>query len=120
MLLNTLPRDYIITTDKQMTLLVSRSKQLCHQSLKNMVPCGIAFHNASLNYQDRRIIEELFIAGHVKIICTTSTLSMGVNLPARLVVVKSTICYRGAERGYEEYTRAEIEQIVGRAGRVQY
>jgi ATP-dependent DNA helicase HFM1/MER3 len=45
---------------------------------------------------------------------------MGVNLPARLVVIKSTICYRGAERGYEEYSRAEIEQIVGRAGRVQY
>ena len=83
-----------------MTALVTRAKQLTNQALKNMVPCGIAFHNASLTYQDRRIVEELFIAGFLKIICTTSTLSMGVNLPARLVVVKSTICYRGTERGY--------------------
>jgi replicative superfamily II helicase len=56
MLINTLPRDYIINNDKQMTTLVTRAKQLNNQSLRNMVPCGIAFHNASLNYQDRRIV----------------------------------------------------------------
>ncbi len=42
---------------------------------------------------------------------------MGVNLPARLVVIKSTKCYRGPGKGYEEYTQMEIDQMMGRAGR---
>ena len=53
-------------------------------------------------------------------ICTTSTLAQGVNLPARLVVIKSTACYRGAGIGYSDYTPLEIEQMMGRAGRPQY
>jgi ATP-dependent DNA helicase HFM1/MER3 len=42
---------------------------------------------------------------------------MGINLPARLVVIKSTQCYRGAGRGYQEYTQIEMDQMMGRAGR---
>lgn len=52
----------------------------------------------------------------VKIICTTTTLSQGVNLPARLVIIKSTYSYRGAA-GYTEYSSIELEQMMGRAGR---
>ena len=50
-------------------------------------------------------------------ICTTTTLAQGVNLPARLVVIKSTYSYRG-EVGYTEYSAIEIDQMMGRAGRV--
>ncbi len=53
-------------------------------------------------------------------LCTTSTLAQGVNLPCRLVVVKSTVCYKGAGLGYQDYTSTEIQQMVGRAGRPQY
>lgn len=42
---------------------------------------------------------------------------MGINLPARLVIIKSTQAYRGSVKGYQEYTRIEIEQMMGRAGR---
>jgi ATP-dependent DNA helicase HFM1/MER3 len=56
----------------------------------------------------------------VKIICTTSTLAQGVNLPARLVIIKSTYCYRGQNVGYTEYSKIEIDQMMGRAGRPQY
>lgn len=106
MLINTLPRDYFVTTDRQLTTLVTKSKLLSTEELRQMMVTGVIYHNASLSYRDRKIIEELFIAGHVKVICTTSTLSMGVNLPARLVVIKATMCYRGAGKGYEEYTKA--------------
>ena len=82
-----------------------------------MIPQGIAFHNASLSYKDRNIVERLFLELKVKVLCTTSTLSMGINLPARLVIIKSTQSYKGPVKGYQEYSRIEIEQMQGRAGR---
>lgn len=42
---------------------------------------------------------------------------MGINLPARLVVIKSTQCYKGSGKGYQEYTQIEMDQMMGRAGR---
>ena len=59
-----------------------------------------------------------------QVLCTTSTLAMGVNLPAHLVVIKSTRRYVGSEAedptGYEEYERSTCLQMVGRAGRPQF
>lgn len=48
---------------------------------------------------------------------TTSTLAMGVNLPAHLVVIKSTMHYAGGM--FEEYSETDILQMIGRAGRPQ-
>ena len=42
---------------------------------------------------------------------------MGINLPARLVIIKSTQSYKGSMKGYQEYTRIEMDQMMGRAGR---
>lgn len=103
--------------DKQLLGLVQAAKQVSNNKLQTMIPQGVAFHNASLSYQDRGVVERLFLDLKIKVLCTTSTLSMGINLPARLVIIKSTQCYRGAMKGYQEYTRIEIEQMIGRAGR---
>jgi ATP-dependent DNA helicase HFM1/MER3 len=83
-----------------------------------MVTGGLGYFNASVTYHDRCIIEELFIAGHLKIICTTIQLSIGMSLPAMLVVVKGTKCLRSGH--YKEYTQVEIEQMVGRVSRRQF
>jgi len=50
-------------------------------------------------------------------VVSTSTLAMGVNLPAHLVVVKSTQLY--VMGCYQEYTETQILQMIGRAGRPQ-
>ena len=50
-------------------------------------------------------------------IVSTSTLAMGVNLPAHLVIIKSTRHYVNGL--YQEYTQSEILQMIGRAGRPQ-
>jgi ATP-dependent DNA helicase HFM1/MER3 len=65
-----------------------------------MISSGIAFHNAALSVEDRSIIINEFIKQNIKIICTTSTLSQGMNLPARLVIIKGTLAYRGSGKGY--------------------
>ncbi|NWS40382.1 HFM1 helicase, partial [Probosciger aterrimus] len=49
---------------------------------------------------------------------TTSTLAMGVNLPAHLVVIKSTMHYVGGV--FQEYSETDILQMIGRAGRPQF
>lgn len=48
---------------------------------------------------------------------TTRTLAMGVNLPAHLVVIKSTMQYVAGS--CEEYSEADLFQMIGRAGRPQ-
>ena len=61
----------------------------------------------------------------MQVLCTTSTLAMGVNLPAHLVVIKGTRRWCGADEGgdgngYKEYDRSTCLQMIGRAGRPQY
>ena len=59
----------------------------------------------------------------VQVLCTTSTLAMGVNLPAHLVVLKGTRRWcsdAGETAGYQEYDRSTCLQMMGRAGRPQF
>lgn len=99
-------------------LLLQRSSEVDNSDLKRFLPCGIGYHNASLSAQSRRIVESLFRDGLLGVLCTTTTLAQGVNLPARLVIIKSTSCY--AQGGIREYTLSEIQQMIGRAGRPQF
>lgn len=52
------------------------------------------------------------------VLMTTSTLAMGVNLPAHLVIIKATQQYAGG--AYKDYTETQILQMIGRAGRPQF
>lgn len=75
---------------------------------------GTAYHHAGLDYQTRRLIEKLFNRGLIRLICATSTLAAGMNLPARTVVLSSV-------KSPQEYRRLlsgnSVHQMLGRAGR---
>lgn len=90
------------------------------QALKNCLISGVGFHSAGLDQQSRREVEKLFRENNLQVLCTTSTLAQGVNLPAYLVIVKGTKTYRGNTKGFEEYKYQDIIQMVGRAGRPQF
>ena len=87
--------------------------------LSSAVARGAAFHHAGLNREHRRIVEEAFKEGKIKILSATPTLAAGVNLPARTVVIGS---YRRFTPGYGMYPISVLEykQMSGRAGRPQY
>jgi helicase len=89
------------------------------ESLAGLVKCGAAFHHAGLAGVHRRLIEDLFRQGRIKVLTATPTLAFGVNLPARTVVVQD---YRRWEPGYGYYPIAVLEykQMAGRAGRPKY
>ncbi|MCQ2815673.1 MAG: DEAD/DEAH box helicase [archaeon] len=96
------------------------SKRVSNKDLSGFVRFGIGFHHGGLSQSDRSLLEENMRKGIIKVICTTSTLAQGVNLPARLVIIKNTTCYRGTKVGYTDYNKIEIDQMVGRAGRINY
>jgi len=89
------------------------------ESLAGLVKCGTAFHHAGLAGAHRRLIEDLFRQGKIKVLTATPTLAFGVNLPARTVVVQD---YRRWEPGYGYYPISVLEykQMAGRAGRPKY
>jgi len=82
---------------------------------------GVAFHHAGLSIEDRNIVEKGYLDGNLNVICCTSTLAVGVNLPCHMVIIKGTVTYQGGQAGgCKEYSDLEIMQMLGRAGRPQF
>lgn len=79
------------------------------------VSCGVAFHHAGLDGLDRQLVERAYLEGQINVICCTSTLAVGVNLPCHLVIVKNTVTWQ--DNAWKEYADLEIMQMLGRAGR---
>jgi len=89
------------------------------ETLAETVRCGAAFHHAGLSGAQRKIIEDSFKEGKIKVLTATPTLAFGVNLPARVVIIMD---YRRFEAGYGNYPISVLEykQMAGRAGRPKY
>ena len=100
-------------------ILAAGEKTRISESLAELVKCGTAFHHAGLGGGHRKIIEDSFREGKIKVITATPTLAFGVNLPARTVVIHD---YRRYEPGYGFYPISVLEykQMAGRAGRPKY
>ncbi|CAG7922892.1 unnamed protein product [Penicillium olsonii] len=89
-----------------------------NEELKSSLAAGVAFHHAGLGPEDRHTVETGFKEGHISVICCTSTLAVGVNLPCHLVIVKNTVGWQDGR--CTEYSDLEMMQMLGRAGRPQF
>ncbi|GAX85570.1 hypothetical protein CEUSTIGMA_g12985.t1 [Chlamydomonas eustigma] len=83
-------------------ILTAAARQMQNAKLADVVTSGVGIHSAGLDGEDRALVEKLFLSGDLLVLCTTSTLALGVNLPAHLVIIKGTRRYCGndAESGY--------------------
>jgi helicase len=80
---------------------------------------GVAFHNAGLTNAQRSIVEKEFKKGRIAAIVATPTLSAGINLPARRVIIRDLNRY-DVNFGLAPIPVLEIKQMCGRAGRPKY
>ncbi|HEX7538060.1 MAG TPA: DEAD/DEAH box helicase [Dermatophilaceae bacterium] len=76
---------------------------------------GFAAHHAGMLPTFREIVEELFTAGRIKAVFATETLALGINMPARSVVLERLVKFNGET--HADITPAEYTQLTGRAGR---
>ena len=76
---------------------------------------GFASHHAGMVALFRQIVERLFEEGLIKMVFATETLALGINMPARCVVVEKLEKYNGT--GHVPLTPGEFTQLTGRAGR---
>ncbi|KAK3731251.1 hypothetical protein RRG08_025794 [Elysia crispata] len=94
------------------------AKSVHEHKLSELLHRGIGIHHAGLDIQDRHTVEDLFKASQLPVLISTSTLAMGVNLPAHLVIIKSTHFYNMGM--VQEYSNMQVLQMIGRAGRPQF
>ncbi|MBY8884403.1 DEAD/DEAH box helicase [Streptomyces sp. PTM05] len=76
---------------------------------------GIAAHHAGMLPTFKEVVEELFVRGLVKAVFATETLALGINMPARSVVLEKLVKWNGET--HADITPGEYTQLTGRAGR---
>ncbi len=76
---------------------------------------GIAAHHAGLLPTFKEVVEELFAAGLIRAVFATETLALGINMPARTVVIEKLDKWNGEH--HADLTAGEYTQLTGRAGR---
>ena len=106
--------------DSMQTLDTTTARDELIECLRN----GVAFHNADLTSDERQLIEESFRNGFIKVICSTSTLAMGVNLPAKTVIIAHADKWDRDERTGKfillPISVSEYRNMSGRAGRYRF
>ncbi|EFK53971.1 RNA helicase [Corynebacterium genitalium ATCC 33030] len=76
---------------------------------------GFAAHHAGLLPAFKHIVEQLFVEGLVRVVFATETLALGINMPARTVVLEKLVKFNGD--AHVDLTPGQYTQLTGRAGR---
>jgi helicase len=115
-------------SEKQREHLLKAAETISHEQdeptsmaarLAKCVEGGVAFHNAGLTNAQRTLVEKEFKHRHILCIAATPTLAMGVNLPARRVVIRDLNRF-DLNMGVSPIPVLEIKQMCGRAGRPRF
>src|SRR5882672_5957526 len=86
-----------------------------NQSVFRALRLGVGIHHAGVLPSLKRLIERLFERGLCKVVFATETMSLGIHMPARSVVLQGLT--KRTEHGFRSLTHNELTQMAGRAGR---
>jgi len=85
------------------------------QRLRSLISTGVAYHHAGLLPTFKEIVERLFTLGYIRLLFTTETFSLGINMPAAAVVFDTLDKFNGIN--FSPLMTREYFQMAGRAGR---
>lgn len=105
----------IIRDELYSTLTAEERRALRADQFMVAAQCGFAAHHAGLVAVFRHVVEQLFELGLLKVVFATETLALGLNMPARSVVIDKLEKYTSS--GHAMLTAGEFTQLTGRAGR---
>ena len=83
--------------------------------LRGCLEAGVAFHHAGVLPDLKELVEDLFARGLIRVLFATETFALGVNMPARTVVLARITKWDG--EAHRQITAREFQQMAGRAGR---
>ena len=123
--------DTSVTTAKKTprSLLVDELLRLQPKALKetdkklSLATCasrGVVWHHSALSQEEKHIVEKGFRDGYFMVVCCTSTMATGVNLPAKRVVITSPYHFRRKPNLHDLLKSKDLQQMVGRAGRTGF
>jgi superfamily II RNA helicase len=84
--------------------------------LRALALAGVSFHHAGLLPLHKELVERLFTSGLLKLLFTTETFALGINMPARSVIFSSLRKFDGV--GFDRLMSRDYQQMAGRAGRL--
>ncbi|KAK0190876.1 Sec63-domain-containing protein [Armillaria mellea] len=88
-----------------------------NREMKQLFDLGFGIHHAGMLRSDRNMMERMFDARAIKVLCCTATLAWGVNLPAHAVIIKGTQVYDSSKGAFVDLSVLDVLQVFGRAGR---
>ncbi len=86
-----------------------------NQTIFQSLGMGVGLHHAGILPSVKRLTELLFERGLCKVVFATETMSLGIHMPAKSVVLQSLT--KRTDRGFRSLTHNELTQMAGRAGR---
>src|SRR5881296_1558817 len=86
-----------------------------NQTVFRALRLGVGLHHAGILPSLKRLIERLFERGLCKVVFATETMSLGIHMPARAVVLQGVT--KRTDRGFRALSHNELTQMAGRAGR---
>ncbi len=116
--LSTEDRKYLSSLSEKILGVLGRPTMQCEKLAKTVLS-GTAFHHSGLVNEQRQLIEDAFRENRIKAVCSTSTLGLGINMPAHTVLVRDLTRY-GEGSGSNYIGINEVTQLFGRAGRPKY
>ena len=88
---------------------------LGYQEFLDALTRGVAAHHAGMLPTFKECVEQLFLRGLCRVVFATETLALGINMPARSVVIEKLSKWNGET--HADITPGEYTQLTGRAGR---
>jgi ATP-dependent RNA helicase HelY len=104
-----------IVEDHAVNLSRDDRNALHYEDFLSQVSAGIACHHAGMIPMFKEAVEECFIEGLIQVVFATETLAVGINMPARAVVIEKLTKYTGEHHAL--LRASEFAQLTGRAGR---